>query len=126
MTYRVIRHVGRGDVVLLRARWCQSFWCRFRGLMLRRHLPDDEGLLFVFGRPSTSQTSIHMFFVNFPIAAIWLDAEGVVVDRKLARPWRPYYAPSQPAQYLIEAHPPILKRVEIGDRLDFSEGVSDT
>ncbi len=31
-----------------------------------------------------------MFFVGFPIAAVWLDARGVVVDAKLAKPWRPY------------------------------------
>lgn len=120
---RVIRRASTGEVVLARARWCQSFWCHFRGLMLRRHLPDDEGLLFVYRRTSVRDAAIHMFFVFFPIAAVWLDDEGRVVSATLARPWRPYYAPAQPARYLIEAHPSLLDRVAVGDQLTFSEQV---
>ncbi|MBN1681352.1 MAG: DUF192 domain-containing protein [Anaerolineae bacterium] len=119
--WRVIRHAESGRVVLPRARWCDSFWCHFRGLMLRRHLPDDEGLLFVYGRESIAETSIHMFFVFFSIAAVWLDGDGRVVDAKLARPWRPYYGPSQPARYLVEARPALLEHVTVGDRLTFDD-----
>ncbi|MEP0762535.1 MAG: DUF192 domain-containing protein [Chloroflexota bacterium] len=118
---RVVRRASTGEAVLARARWCQSFWCHFRGLMLRRPLPDDEGLLFVFRRASVSGAAIHMFFVFFPIAAVWLDDEGHVVGTALARPWRPYYAPAQPARYLIEARPALLDRVAVGDQLVFSE-----
>lgn len=119
--YRTIRQAGTGEVVLARARWCQNFWCHFRGLMFRRHLPDDEGLLFVFRRENLAQSSIHMFFVFFPIAAVWLDEAGRVVDAKLARPWRPYYAPAKAARYLIEARPALLERVQIGDQLTFDQ-----
>ncbi len=118
---RVIRNARSGTVVLGRAIWCASFFCRFRGLMFRRSLPQDEGLLFVFGKESVGATSIHMFFVGFPIAAEWLDAGGTVVDARLARPWRPYYAPARPAKYLIEAGPDLLERVQVGDRLTFDE-----
>ncbi|MEB2286482.1 MAG: DUF192 domain-containing protein [Anaerolineae bacterium] len=118
---RVIRRASTGEVVLARARWCQGFWCHLRGLMFRRHLPDDEGLLFVYRRASVGSTTIHMFFVFFPIAAVWLDDEGRVVSTALARPWRPYYAPDRPARYLIEARPALLDRVAVGDQLTFSE-----
>lgn len=114
-----IRRASTGDVVLARARWCQSFWCHLRGLMFRRALSPDEGLLFVYSRPGISNTAIHMFFVFFPIAAMWLDDEGQVVGAVLARPWRPYYAPRAPARYLIEAAPALLDRVALGDRLVF-------
>jgi len=87
--------------------------------MFRRNLPEDEGLLFVFGRENRSDTSIHMFFVFFAIAAVWLDNDGRVVDAKLARPWRPYYVPAKPARYLIEARPVLLERVNVGDQLAF-------
>lgn len=117
--WREIRKAGSDQVVLARAKWCASFWCHFRGLMLRLSLPEDEGLLFVYRKASISQMTIHMFFVFFAIAAVWLDAEGKVVDAKLARPWRPYYAPARPAQYLIEARPGLLDRVRVGDRLTF-------
>jgi uncharacterized protein len=122
--WRVVRNKATGETVLARARWCQSFWCHFRGLMLRRDLAEDEGLLFVYGRPSISQTSIHMFFVFFSIAAVWLDADGVVVTTCLARPWRPYYASAKAARYLIEARPSLLERVKVGDRLVFDEPVT--
>lgn len=118
---RIVRRASTGEAVLARARWCQSFWCHFRGLMLRRPLPDDEGLLFVFRRASVGGAAIHMFFVFFPIAAVWLDDERRVVGTALARPWRPYYAPAQPARYLIEARPALLDRVAVGDQLIFSE-----
>ncbi|NDJ76604.1 MAG: hypothetical protein GYB65_10130 [Chloroflexi bacterium] len=119
--WRILRKASTNDVVLARTKWCQSFWCHFKGLMLRRNLPEDEGLLFVYGRTSISQATIHMFFVLFPIAAVWLDDEGRVVDAKLARPWRPFYAPAQPARYLVEARPALLDRVAVGDQLIFDE-----
>jgi hypothetical protein len=44
-----------------------------------------------------------------------------VVDKTLARPWRPIYAPERPACYYIEAHPSALDKVEIGDKLTFPD-----
>jgi len=121
--WRVIRNASTQTVVLARAKWCQNFWCHFKGLMLRTSLPDDEGLLFVYRRENIAETTIHMFFVFFSIAAVWLDNEGCVVDAKLARPWRPFYAPAKPARYLIEARPSLLERVKVGDQLTFDERV---
>jgi uncharacterized membrane protein (UPF0127 family) len=57
----------------------------------------------------------------FSIAVIWLDKSGVVVDKKLAKPWRLSYASQAPAQYYIEARPSLLERVEIGMKLRFDE-----
>jgi hypothetical protein len=44
----------------------------------------------------------------------------VVVDKTLARPFRPYYAPQAPAQFFVEGHPSLLERESIGHRLEFS------
>jgi uncharacterized membrane protein (UPF0127 family) len=115
--FRILRKAETGEVVLARTELCTSYWCHFRGLMLRRDLPDDQGLLFVFGRESRMDSSIHMFFMNFNIAAVWMDRNGVVVDKTLAKRWRPAYASKRPAQYIIEARPSLLNRVEVGDRL---------
>ena len=114
-----IRRAGTGEIVLARTTPADTFLKRWRGLMLRRRLAEDEGLLFTFRRESRGETAIHMFFVSFPIAAVWLDGQGVVVDAKLAKPWRPYYAPARPARYLIEAPPSLLERVTVGERLTF-------
>jgi uncharacterized membrane protein (UPF0127 family) len=117
--WRVMRNVETGEVLLQRVRWCGGFWCRFRGLMLRGSLSPDEGLLLVFGRESVAATTIHMFFMRFAIAAVWLDGEHRVVSAKLAKAWRPYYAADAPAQYVLEAPPALLERVAVGDRLVF-------
>jgi uncharacterized membrane protein (UPF0127 family) len=116
---RVIKNKDTGEVVLARASWCASLWCHFRGLMLRPRLDRDEGLLFVRNSPSVMNTTIHMLFMLMSIAVVWLDAEGRVVDAKLAKPWRLAYKPAKAAQYFIEAHPSFLERVKIDDILIF-------
>lgn len=117
----VLKQSRNNKVVLKRVKLCDNFWARFRGLQLVRHLPEDEGLLFVTGSESRTNTTIHMFFMFFSIGVVWLDASGKVVDKCFAKPWRPAYAPSSPAQYFVEARPSILKKVEIGDVLRFDE-----
>lgn len=122
--WRVLRNNQTGALILDRVRLCESFWCHFRGLQFVRHLPPDEGLLFVTGSESRANATIHMFFMFFSIAVIWMDASGKVVDRCLAKPWRPAYAPRIAAQYYLEANTEVLDRVQIGDVLRFDEAVS--
>ncbi len=119
--WRVLKQSGNNKVVLKRVKQGDNFWTRFRGLQLVRHLPDDEGLLFVTGSENRANTTIHMFFMFFSIGVVWLDASGKVVDKCFAKPWRPAYAPKSPAQYFIEAKPGILDKVQIGDVLLFDE-----
>lgn len=58
-------------------------WRRLRGLLGRSELPAGEGLLL---RPAGS---IHMMFMRFPIDAVFLDRDNVVVDVVPSlRPWR--------------------------------------
>lgn len=120
-SYRILRNQASGQVILPRVRWCASFWCHLKGLMFRANLPADEGLLFVTHSESIVNTTIHMLFMRFAIGVVWLDARGVVVHKTLAKPWRPAYAPSRPAQYYLEANPDVLERVQVGDALTFNE-----
>jgi len=106
-----------GTALPLRARRCDTFLCRLRGLTFRRSLADDEGLLFVESAESRVATSIHMFCVFFSIGVIWMAADGTVVDAQLAKPFRPYYAPRAPAKYYLEGVPALLSWVQIGERL---------
>ena len=117
----MIRNAANGEVVLPKARWCASFMCHLKGLMFRRALPQDEGLLFVNRRESVSGASIHMLFMQFNIGVVWLDKNGTVVDAKVAKVWRPAYAPRRAAQYYLEANVDILDRVKVGDVLTFEE-----
>lgn len=109
----------RGERLLGRVRRCASFLCHLRGLTFRRTLGDDEGILLVGRQESRTGTAIHMFFVFLPIAAIWLDRTGRVVDVRLARPFRPLYVPRAPARDVLEGPPTLLEQVQIGDQLRF-------
>jgi len=122
--WRILKNAETNKVLLARTKWCASYWCHFKGLQLVRNLPQDEGLLFVTGSESRAGTAIHMFFMFISIAVVWLDKDGVVVDKTLAKPWRPAYAPQSPAMYYIEANPPLLEQVNIGDKLTFDEEVA--
>jgi uncharacterized membrane protein (UPF0127 family) len=116
----VIRNTTTGEVLANRVTWCSTFLTRGLGLMFHPPLKEDEAYVFVEGRESRSLTTIHMLFVFFPLAVIWLDADKRVVDKVLARPFYPYYAPGSPAQYYLECHPRTLGMAEIGDQLQFS------
>ena len=110
-----------GQVLIESARWCSSRLCRLRGLQFRRNLKSGEALILVKDKDSIANTSIHMFFVFFPIAAIWINSKGKVTSAQLAKPWRPYYASPEPATFVLETSPDFLDKVAIGDNLDFVE-----
>ena len=96
-----IRNMRSGETIARSVVRCDTFWKRGRGLMFRsqRAVADDRVYLFVERRESVAQTAIHMLFVFFPIAVVWLDRDKRVVDTVLAKPFRPYYAPCSAAQY---------------------------
>jgi uncharacterized membrane protein (UPF0127 family) len=119
--YLNIRERASGRMLLTRVRWCASFLCRLRGLMFRSGLRQGEALLFVESKESRAATTIHMLFVPFAIAVVWIDKTGQVVDKVQARPWRPVYAPRAPAKYYLETHPEFLDQVAIGDELAFED-----
>jgi uncharacterized membrane protein (UPF0127 family) len=107
--------------VPLQALYCDSFLCRLRGLMFRSSLPKNEGLLLVQARDSRMDASIHMLFVLMDLAVIWINSDLTVVDIVLARSWRPYYAPRQPARFILEIHPDRLSEFNIGDKIEFRD-----
>lgn len=115
----MIKNVTRNQVVASRVKWCTTFLTKGLGLMFHPPLREDEAYVFVERQESRGLTTIHMLFVFFPIAVIWLDGHKRVVDKALARPFYPYYAPRQPAQYYVECNPVVLDRVQIGDQLEF-------
>ena len=99
--------------------YCDSFLCRLRGLMFRQRLTLNEGLLLVEKHDSRLNTSIHMFFVPFDLAVFWINSEMTVVDKVIAKSWRPAYFPKANAQYTLEIHPDRWGNYEIGDKVEF-------
>jgi uncharacterized membrane protein (UPF0127 family) len=114
-----------GEILIESARWCASRICRLIGLQFRRRLNPGEALILVKDKDSIANSSIHMFFVFFPIAAIWINSKGKVTSAQLAKPWRPYYASSEPACYVLETSPDLLEKISEGDILDFVQDGED-
>jgi uncharacterized membrane protein (UPF0127 family) len=107
--------------ISLRVVYCDSFLDRFKGLMFRKQLSQYEGIVLAESSESRINSSIHMFFMKFDIATIWVNTKGIVVDVKLARRWRPYYSPAAPARFTIETRPEYLSLFKIGDQLAFHD-----
>jgi uncharacterized membrane protein (UPF0127 family) len=99
-----------GTIVCARCAVAGDPWSRFKGLQLRRSLATDEGMLF------TRTGSIHMFFMRFPIDAVFCDRELRVlkVVRGL-RPWRT--ASVRGAKVVVELAAGAAAGLEPGDRL---------
>lgn len=118
---RRIEHVESGRTLVESAHWCDSFASKLRGFTFRRELRPGEGLVLVEKRDSRINTAIHMLFVFFDLGVIWVDGDGCVVDKTLARPWRLSYTPSAAARYVVEAEPEVIEQVSVGDHLRFIE-----
>jgi len=70
-----------------------------------------------------SMSSIHMFFMRFPIDVIWLDSSLTVVDTyENAKPWSlKVFKPGKPARYVVETPSGIISetKTDTNDKLLF-------
>ena len=105
----------------LHIKYCNTFFTQLRGLTFRSDLSRGEGLLLVGKRDSRLDSSIHMLFVPFDLSVIWINSAMQVVDKVLAKSWRPAYFSKQPARYVLEIHPERWGDFEIGDMVQFKD-----
>lgn len=99
---------------------CDTFGKKLLGLMFRKSLPEKHGLLFEYTNESIINTSIHMFFMNFPITVVWVNQQNIVVDKKIALVWHPYYASGTPASKVIETGVSSFDDFVIGEQLSLA------
>jgi uncharacterized membrane protein (UPF0127 family) len=105
----------------LRVKYCDTFMTQLRGFTLRSDLARDDGLVLVGKRDSRVDSSIHMFFVSFDLAVIWINSNMQVVDKVLAKSWKPAYFSKLPAKYVLEVHPERWEEFQVGDRVQFKD-----
>jgi uncharacterized protein len=108
-----VRNSGKGTCLGNRVRVARSLVSRGRGLMLRRSLDPDDGLLI------DPFLSIHTMWMRFAIDVLYVDREGTVVRADAAmKPWRvgPIFTG---ARYVIELPPGTIGATgtQAGDRL---------
>ena len=99
--------------------YCDSFTCRLRGLMFQKRIGPQEGLLLVEHTESRINTAIHTLFMMIDLAVIWINNELIVVDKKIALPWKFMYMPRSPARYVLETNVENLQHFSLGDQLSF-------
>jgi uncharacterized membrane protein (UPF0127 family) len=98
---------------------CNTFIQKWLGLMFIKELGTDEGIVLMEEKESRLSTAIHMLFMNFDITVLWLDKNFAVVDKTLAKKWRPFYMARKPAQYVVELHKNQYNNYAVGDKLLF-------
>ena len=112
-----IHNETRGADLAERARWADRFWFRLRGLLRRKSLPQGEGVVVV------PCSSVHTFFLPFPIDIVYLDGERTVV--KTVSDLKPFRACAggRGAQYAVEVPAGTVREsgTSVGDRLRFEE-----
>lgn len=109
---RRLINITREQIVVEHLDLADTWWTRFRGLMMRRALPPDAGLLI---EPCTS---IHMMWMRFPIDAIWLDSERRVA--KVSRgipPWIGLARGDKGSHAVVELPRGAADSVQPGDQL---------
>jgi uncharacterized membrane protein (UPF0127 family) len=86
-TAPVARNETRGTTLAESVEIATSLWGRFMGLMGRRSLPTRNALWL------SGTNGIHMFFMRFPIDAVFLGrasadgARSVLAAKRNVRPW---------------------------------------
>jgi uncharacterized membrane protein (UPF0127 family) len=121
MKHVLIYNLTQSSISPVKARHCESFLCRLRGLTFRRSVSSQEGLLLVQKKDSRVDATIHMLAVFTDLAVVWINSDGGVVDLRLARRWRPIYIPKSPARYILEMAPDRLADFQVGDKVRFEE-----
>lgn len=101
--------------------FADSFFSRFRGLMLKKDLKSGLVLKIPSGRGKRG-SAIHMFFMRIPLDIIFADEELRVVDVVSLDPWTTY-TPKSAARFVIELQKGLItdSETEIGDLLEFND-----
>ena len=95
-----------------------------KGLMYRKSLGEDRGMLFVY--PAEQELSYWMKNTYIPLSIAYIDSEGRIVDILDMKPLDdrpPHYVSSEPVQYALEVNQGFFERegVKEGDHAELPE-----
>jgi uncharacterized protein len=91
---------------------------RIIGLRYREHLPEDQGMLFVY--TEEERRSFTMEDTLIPLSIAFMDSSGRIVDMQDMKPQTVGYVSAEPAQYALEVNRGFFedRGVEVGDRAE--------
>ena len=113
-----------GKKVEVRVEIADNFFEQARGLMYRKELGEDRGMLFIY--TEERELSYWMKNTRIPLSIAYIDSEGRIVDILDMKPLddeRPHYVSSKPVQYALEVNQGFFERkgVKEGDHVDLPE-----
>lgn len=100
--------IGR---VRVRVEVADSILTRAVGLMFRRFLAPDAGVLLCF--PSSRNHALHMWWVRFPLDILLLDEAGRIMKIVHAAPGQWPFAPGVPVRFALEVNAGFCRRHRI-------------
>ena len=117
-------HTSGGDEVEVRVEIADNFFEQTRGLMYRKELGEDRGMLFVY--PQERELSYWMKNTRIPLSIAYIDSERRIVDILDMKPLDdepPHYVSSEPVQYALEINQGFFEKrgVEEGNRVELPE-----
>jgi len=109
------------DIVLCHCYVADTFFKRFKGLMLSSPLEKDEGLIL------TKTNSIHMFFMKYEIDVLFLDKNNIIIDKIVSMKRRRISKIYKSCSLVVELRSKTLinLNIEIGDKLIFIESPNE-
>lgn len=127
-----VRIVTGSDTLAVRAEVAEREEQRRHGLMERRQLPDDAGMLFLYDEPQPAGSGFWMFRTRLPLDIAFLDEDGRIVAILEMLPCESpnpdfcrSYSPGLPYAHALEVNRGYFARhgVSVGDRVILPSGV---
>ena len=116
-----VRLVSQRDTVHLSVELAITAAQKTMGLMERRHLPAEAGMLFVYDSTQPPDAGFWMFRTRLPLDIAFMDSTGVVRATRKMLPCEtalsqgcPTYAPQVPYRYALEVNAGFFERHGIG------------
>ena len=116
-----VRLAGQRDTLQLALQLAVSAEQRRMGLMERRRLADDAGMLFVYDSTQPPDAGFWMYRTRIPLDIAFLDSAGVIRAMRSMTPCPttlaegcPTYPPDVPYRYALEVNAGFFARRGIG------------
>jgi len=109
---------SKNCLIAAKALIADNFLLRFKGLMFRDSIGEEEALIFY------QTPSIHTFFMRFPIEVVFLNQKLQVVKiYEELRPGKVVFSASSSIAIELPAHKTSKQTLEIGDILVLTESL---
>ncbi len=106
-----------GEEIADKVMIANTYFKRLRGLLGKSHLETGEGLLL------THCSSVHCFFMKFPIDVVYLTKDMIVLGTETIPPWRIGKTYRHTVHTLELAEGVLGTRLKKGDQLHFEDAI---